>query len=587
MSLVPVVIDYEVSYPCFAGEGVSLLTLPLGAGSIMDHLLSGVDGIGREGVLVIPSYGAGGDYEDRLRAGASSAVRVLPPDEFALFLRDCETSDYLLVVEPRRWPVAGLELPGTVARLREYRGATHVVGVGADTEGTRELVECDAEGEVKRVQRFYNLVSWPEVASTAITCSLVPARAVADIRFTSLMELRSALSVRGALSRDVPTSSDVVDLADEGAFLAVHERVLARTFDGDCPPGFSSPSPEVLVGGGCRVHPSARLVPPIIIQPGVTIEDGVTVIGPTLVGPGSRIGRGAIVAQAVLVADTVVPSGAMVRHRVVSGRGAESELAKQDTPGELASALPEAMNSGTGAEPSGVTPVPREVARRGMHFTAKRVMDMVLSALALLLLSPLLIVVAILIKLDSRGPVFFKHYRERKGGKEFPCLKFRTMVVDAHYQQRALYADNEVDGPQFKIRDDPRVTRVGRWLRATNVDELPQLINVLLGHMSLVGPRPSPFRENQICVSWRRARLSVRPGITGLWQLCRAGERGGAFHQWIYYDIMYVRHFSVWLDMRIFLATVLSLGGQRNVPLSWLIPTAGRDPVYLEESVAS
>jgi lipopolysaccharide/colanic/teichoic acid biosynthesis glycosyltransferase len=181
--------------------------------------------------------------------------------------------------------------------------------------------------------------------------------------------------------------------------------------------------------------------------------------------------------------------------------------------------------------------------------------------------------VAILIKLDSRGPVLFSHRRERHGGSEFPCWKFRTMVADAHAQQRELYRQNEVDGPQFKLRHDPRVTRVGRYLRMTNMDELPQLVNVLVGHMSLVGPRPSPFRENQICVSWRRARLSVRPGITGLWQICRDERCGGDFHQWIYYDLMYVRHFSLWLDAKLLAATLLTLGGRWTVPLSWIVPS--------------
>ena len=112
------------------------------------------------------------------------------------------------------------------------------------------------------------------------------------------------------------------------------------------------------------------------------------------------------------------------------------------------------------------------------------------------------------------------------------------MTADAHRQQRQLYRSNQVDGPQFKLKEDPRVTRVGRLLRVTNLDEIPQLINVLRGQMSLVGPRPSPFRENQICVPWRRARLSVRPGITGLWQVCRDEDRTeGDFHEWIYYDL--------------------------------------------------
>jgi lipopolysaccharide/colanic/teichoic acid biosynthesis glycosyltransferase len=167
--------------------------------------------------------------------------------------------------------------------------------------------------------------------------------------------------------------------------------------------------------------------------------------------------------------------------------------------------------------------------------------------------------------------VLFGHERETVGGRMFRCLKFRTMQANADARQRELAQANQVDGPQFKITDDPRVTRVGRILRRLNLDELPQLINVLRGEMSLVGPRPSPFRENQLCVPWREARLSVRPGITGLWQICRNERSSGDFHQWIYYDLLYVREQSFALDAKILVATVLSLAGRFSVPVSWLL----------------
>ena len=125
--------------------------------------------------------------------------------------------------------------------------------------------------------------------------------------------------------------------------------------------------------------------------------------------------------------------------------------------------------------------------------------------------------------------------------------------------QRSL---TPLDGPHFKLDRDPRVTRVGRVLRASNIDELPQLFNVLVGEMSLVGPRPSPFRENQVCVPWREARLSVRPGITGMWQVCRHDRDSGDFHQWIEYDLMYVRNLTIWLDLKILLATLVTAGGK-------------------------
>jgi lipopolysaccharide/colanic/teichoic acid biosynthesis glycosyltransferase len=208
----------------------------------------------------------------------------------------------------------------------------------------------------------------------------------------------------------------------------------------------------------------------------------------------------------------------------------------------------------------------------GSYTVVKRLADAILALFGLAVLSPLLLVVAALVRLTSPGPILYGDEREGRGGRRFRCWKFRTMVRDANILQRRLAKANKVDGPQFKMDDDPRVTSVGRWLRPTNLDELPQLINVLLGHMSFVGPRPSPFRENQMCIPWRTARLSVRPGITGLWQVCRHERSAGDFHQWIQYDLLYVRNLSLLLDLKIFLATLATFGGRSHVPLSWILP---------------
>jgi lipopolysaccharide/colanic/teichoic acid biosynthesis glycosyltransferase len=167
--------------------------------------------------------------------------------------------------------------------------------------------------------------------------------------------------------------------------------------------------------------------------------------------------------------------------------------------------------------------------------------------------------------------VFYGDPREGKGGRVFRCWKFRTMTVDADARQRELTAQNQMDGPQFKLDNDPRVTRIGHYLRHLSIDEIPQFFNVLFGQMSLVGPRPSPFRENQMCVPWRAGRLSVRPGITGLWQVCRHDRSTGDFHQWIYYDLLYVCNMSLWVDLKILLATVVTLGGKWSVPLDWIL----------------
>ena len=205
---------------------------------------------------------------------------------------------------------------------------------------------------------------------------------------------------------------------------------------------------------------------------------------------------------------------------------------------------------------------------------------MTAAALGLLLLSPLLLLIALLSKLESKGPVFYGDRREGLGGRVFKCLKFRTMFAGADAQQRELLAKNEVDGPQFKLARDPRVTRLGRILRMLSLDELPQLVNVLLLEMSLVGPRPSPFRENQLCIPWREARLSVRPGITGLWQICRNRRAQGDFHQWIHFDLLYVEHVSFLVDLKILAATVFTLAGQWPAPLSWIIPSRHLAPAH-------
>jgi lipopolysaccharide/colanic/teichoic acid biosynthesis glycosyltransferase len=133
------------------------------------------------------------------------------------------------------------------------------------------------------------------------------------------------------------------------------------------------------------------------------------------------------------------------------------------------------------------------------------------------------------------------------------------MIINADDIQEKLGSKNQVDGPQFKIDDDPRVTIIGRFLRDTHIDELPQFINILFGQMSLIGPRPSPAKENSFCSYWRDARLSVRPGITGLWQIYRTRESGQDFQEWIYYDTKYVKNLSLKLDIKIFFQTAIKL----------------------------
>ncbi len=189
----------------------------------------------------------------------------------------------------------------------------------------------------------------------------------------------------------------------------------------------------------------------------------------------------------------------------------------------------------------------------------KRMLDILVSAAVLILGSPIFILASIAIIIDDGFPIFFGHERQRMGGENFRCWKFRTMRRNAEQLVASMSELNQADGPQVFIENDPRVTRVGRFLRKVQIDEFPQFWNVLKGDMSLVGPRPSPERENQFCPAWRELRLSVRPGITGLWQVSRTRAPGQDFQEWIRFDVDYVRNASLKQDFIILLRTIRTI----------------------------
>jgi exopolysaccharide biosynthesis polyprenyl glycosylphosphotransferase len=190
----------------------------------------------------------------------------------------------------------------------------------------------------------------------------------------------------------------------------------------------------------------------------------------------------------------------------------------------------------------------------GLEWATKRVFDIVVSAVLLLVGIPLWVVIAAAVKLGSRGPVLYTDRRIGVREQEFGMLKFRTMVTGAAARQDELEAENEASGPLFKIRDDPRVTRVGRVLRRLSLDELPQLWNVLRGEMSLVGPRPLPLRDHAMLEEWHRARALVLPGMTGLWQI--SGRSGLEFDDLVRLDFAYIEAWSIWLDVSIIARTI-------------------------------
>lgn len=197
-----------------------------------------------------------------------------------------------------------------------------------------------------------------------------------------------------------------------------------------------------------------------------------------------------------------------------------------------------------------------------LYEVSKRALDVIASFLGLVILSPILLIVAILIKLESKGPAIFAQSRIGLNGKEFKMYKFRSMVQNAEELKEKLAKQNEMSGPMFKMKNDPRVTKVGKFIRKTSIDELPQLLNILKGDMTLVGPRPSLPREVEKFESWMLKRLEVKPGLTCYWQV--SGRNNIDFYEWMKLDLKYVNDMSFWLDIKLIFKTVAVLFGDKN-----------------------
>lgn len=192
----------------------------------------------------------------------------------------------------------------------------------------------------------------------------------------------------------------------------------------------------------------------------------------------------------------------------------------------------------------------------------KRGIDIIGAGSGLLLLSPVIAIVSCAVKFTSKGPIFFSQKRVGKNGQLFDMYKFRSMVVNAEELKEKLANQNEMSGPMFKMKDDPRVTKVGKFIRKTSLDELPQLWNVLKGDMSLVGPRPSLPKEVKQFEKWMYKRLTVKPGLTCYWQV--SGRNNIDFEDWMKLDISYVEDRNLWIDIKLIFKTVLVLFGDKN-----------------------
>jgi lipopolysaccharide/colanic/teichoic acid biosynthesis glycosyltransferase len=223
--------------------------------------------------------------------------------------------------------------------------------------------------------------------------------------------------------------------------------------------------------------------------------------------------------------------------------------------------------AGAEPEPAGAAPQAQRAIPLDLFFLRpfpfwKRLLDIVGAIAGLILFTPLLALIAVAIKLTSPGPVLFTQWRSGRGGRPFRIYKFRTMAVDAEAHKAALRPRSEQDGPAFKMAHDPRVTRLGRLLRKTSLDELPQFWNVLLGDMSLVGPRPLPCDEANACRPWQRRRLDITPGLTCIWQV--RGRSRVTFEEWVRMDLQYIHAQSLVCDLVLIVLTVPAVLSRRG-----------------------
>lgn len=381
-------------------------------------------------------------------------------------------------------------------------------------ERYREQVVVDAAGRVMRVERRYR-----SQVRSAVRVLIATDRRLAKIwaaggtRRVAWQSIRERTEWRHVRSERVDGQSSWNDDLEGSRRL-----VLSLVSDWE--------NPAAAIGGiecrGDRVWVSLGMPAP---------RSGAVNVGPAWVGSNAEAQDGVIIGPE-LISDAAPPS---VKAYVRQIREIEPGHATRfDASGQQAS------------------------ARRSGE-AMKRVFDFVVAAVAIVFLFPLFLLVAVAVMLEDGRPVFFGHRRECRGGKTFHCWKFRSMYNGAESRVAQLQSSNRSDGPHVNIADDPRITRVGRVIRATQVDELPQLWNVLRGDMSLVGPRPSPEKENQYCPAWRERRLSVRPGITGLWQVRRTRREGEDFQEWIRFDLEYVEHRTFVGDLRILFSTIGAL----------------------------
>jgi len=450
-------------------------------------------------------------------------------------------------------------------------GVTVVVEEGGRAKSDLENVEVDGDGVIRRFHVLHHSKDMRRRVRSAGVYAFKP-DVLGHIPETSYMDIKEQLIPE--LYRDgvpvrafsAPGRIRTIDTFPD--YFNLNRELLLNGLDGSSAAlsGMTEVRDRVWAGRDVTISPDAYVLGPVIIGDGTVIEGGSKLIGPATIGRGCRVGRDVLVREAIMLDHVRVEDSFTVEYSLVGescaiagNETARNMVVLPDGSGGIGSdsvslthedGMTLAMNEGDGL-------VVNDTSRYSRYLAIKRLIDVILSLVGLTVLLPLMGVVAAAIRLESSGSSLYIQERCGKDGRGFRMYKFRTMVRDAETLQDELATRKDVDGPMFKMYNDPRLTRVGSLLRKTSIDEVPQLWNVLRGDMSLVGPRPLVMEEMKFAPHWRDIRLKVKPGITGLWQINGRSEVN--FHDWVKNDIAYVQNQSVGMDMRILLQTTKSV----------------------------
>jgi len=458
-----------------------------------------------------------------------------------------QTDNWLTISKARYFT----QIDGKLLKRAVKQSSADVIAVNADPElrASSEKILVENQNRLLGFRRYYSDTVhlspppkiWPHLLfiKKGALKHLLSNNAL-TLNFFDLVEKCRQKSIRFTT---LNIGANVWDLEEERDFLAIIAGFVS-SLNSSCPALYNNSEPHKTRSDDKKISDSARIFGKVLLADKVTICKNAVITGPAIIAGNTKVGPNAAVNNSIIGPDAEIAANRLVQNSIITANNGSNTNNKN--------------KQKTGAPPESPQKIQifRTWPRLSYPRLIKRAIDILVSVIILVLFVPVLPVIAVAIKLSSPGPVFFKDKRQGLHGKKFNCFKFRTMLAGSDKWQERLRTANEVDGPQFRIRNDPRINTVGRFLRETYIDEIPQFFNVLLGQMSIIGPRPSPEFENTLCPLWRDARLSVRPGITGLWQVCRTRQPSKDFQEWIYYDIKYVRALSFTLDVWITAQTV-------------------------------